>query len=360
MRPPAVEHIANAWAVAGTVVVSGHEVPHEVPNEVPYTVSGSGPRQPNAAWTTSAGALFGDMALDESQRLPAGPVRAAAIAAARTLRPFVRALDPVCMLDSTGLSTQLHAPQLLAALPKAVAELRDLHPRAAVVLRSLDARHSAPLLAWVRDNGWCLVPTRRVWFQPAAEPQLWRRRNVQHDLKLSRRVLAMPNTGWRMLSAADAPEAAALYAQLYLGKYSRHNPHFTANWLADGLTSGWLSGEGLHHNGRMVAVLAGWCRAGYATYPVFGYDLHAPAELGLYRMLSLRALERARDAGDVLHASAGADAFKASRGGIPETEWLAVFDAPLPVWQRAAWRTLAAVASAAAHHVFPQSTEVAA
>lgn len=352
MRPPAVQHIANAWAVAGTVVA------HEC--HVPYTLSGVRQRPRNAAWTTSVGALFGDMALDEAQRLPAGPIRAAAVAAARALRPLVRTLDPVCMLDSVGVSTQLHDPQLLAVLLDVVAELGQRHPHTTLALRSIDARHSAPLLAWVRDNGWCLVPTRRVWFQPAAEPQLWRRRNVQHDLKLARRVLAMPDTGWRMLSAADAPDTAALYAQLYLGKYSRHNPHFTERWLADGLSSGWLTGEALHHNGRMVAVLAGWRRAGYATYPVFGYDLHAPADLGLYRMLSLRALERARDAGDVLHASAGADAFKASRGGVPETEWLAVYDAPLPAWQRAAWRALAAVASAAAHHVFPQSSEVAA
>jgi hypothetical protein len=341
----------NAWAGFHTVPAGSLALP--------YTVSGVGPRPVHAAWTTSVGAMFGDMALDEAQRLATPALRLGAVAAARALRPVVRHLDPAVMLLNRGLSTQLHDPAVVPALDAAVEMLRARHPGGTIILRSLDTVQSAPLLAWAQQRQWCCLPARRVWYQRAASTALWKRRNIHHDQALSARVLALPGAAWRPLSPADASLAASLYAQLYLEKYSPHNPHFSPEWLATALTEGWLSGELLTIAGRDVAVLAGWRCNGFMTYPVFGYDLRAPLKWGLYRLLSLKALERARHAGDVLHASAGADGFKASRGGEPVVEWIAVDTAPLAAWQRAAWRTLAAAAQTAARHLFPHATEAA-
>jgi Acetyltransferase (GNAT) domain len=122
---------------------------------------------------------------------------------------------------------------------------------------------------------------------------LWRIRNVRHDVALSTtRPLEC-----RPLRTADQQQIAALYWQLYGEKHSRLNPRFTADFLAHGLESGVLHGEGILCEGRLVAAFLAYSVADVMTNPVFGYDTSLPQQLGLYRRLSVLTLQYARDRG---------------------------------------------------------------
>jgi hypothetical protein len=74
--------------------------------------------------------------------------------------------------------------------------------------------------------------------------------------------------------------------------------------------------------------------------PVVGYSLQSPLDLGLYRRLAAVPVLAAQEAHVPLNLSAGVGRFKATRGGQPLMEYIAVLDAHLPASRRAPWQLI--------------------
>ncbi len=298
-------------------------------------------------YVVSATSQYLDYAREEIPRVPSALLRVLTMSAMRPLAPMLRALDPVVVLDALPVSTVLHVERTPARWRELIDRARTVYRGLPLIVRTLDAVETPDLLEMLRGIGLVTIPSRMVFHQDPRTVDLWRTRNVRHDLALTTR-LPMES---RPLCAHDQHRIAELYWQLYGEKHSRLNPEFSAAFLAHGLETGVLRGEGILRDGRLIAAFLAYSAGETMTNPVFGYDTSLPQELGLYRRLSVLTMQYARDRGLRIHASSGAPGFKASRGGVPTLEYHAVDLATVHGSQRAAWVATIGIANRIGPHV---------
>lgn len=252
---------------------------------------------------------------------------------------FQRAeFNRVVMVNNWLLSTNPWPKWGAGDLPEMLDALIARWPEHAIIFRSLNSRESGPLLDRLKKSGARLVPSRQVWWYDAHSPAVLRSRDLRHDLRLLKRgdLEIVPHEA---ISPQDFPALVQLYAQLYLGKYSRHNPQFTEAWFRH------LHAEGLARftalrepTGRLVGVEACSALHGVLTSPIVGYDISLPQSLGLYRRLAALPIEEARKLDLPLNLSAGVGRYKALRGGEAVMEYLGIYDRHLPAKRRRPWR----------------------
>jgi hypothetical protein len=255
------------------------------------------------------------------------------------LRPLLQHLEPVAILDALPVSTILRPTIPQEDWAMAFASMRLHAPGVPTIVRSVDETHQRETVAMLERLGLRRVVARLVFHQDPREPAFWRARNLQQDLAMVReRPMA-----WRAIEPEDALDVAQLYWQLYGQKHSTLNPEYSSAWIEHAVAHGALTGEGLEVEGRLVACYLGYRSQDVMTNPIFGYDLRMPIDLGLYRRLSLRVLEVARDAGCRLNASSGAPVFKRTRGGVPSLESFYVDLGGVGGPQRTAWLALSAL-----------------
>ena len=297
---------------------------------------------PRNSYVVSPTGQYLDYALEETRRIPSAVNRMAGRAVIGALSPVLRALDPVVVIDALPVSTVLHATRPADAWRAALDAARARWPGVPRLVRSLDTVVGTHTLGVMQALGVPLLPSRLVFHQDPRVDAFWNTRNLRHDvLLLSREPLAV-----RALRPADAPEVQRLYWQLYGDKHSTLNPAFSVAWLAHGMDAGVLVGDGIVHEDRLVGAYLSYEVEGVMTNPVFGYDTALPQALGLYRRLSVLALQAARARGCLLHASSGAPAFKATRGGVPAIEYHAVDLRGVRGGRRAAWEATMRIAAA--------------
>jgi hypothetical protein len=190
------------------------------------------------------------------------------------------------------------------------------------------------------------VASRQVYIHDHL-PETWlTRSNAQHDRRLLRhtacRIVLHDEFG-----ETDFAHMAELYAMLYIDKYSRHNPMFTAEYLRLCHRSGAMTFRGLRApDGTLDGVLGLFIIDGTVTAPVVGYDTTRDRRLGLYRLLMTLVFEFALERGYRINLSSGAAAFKRLRGGQPFIEYSAVYDRHLSPGRRLALSALAAPVNA--------------
>jgi hypothetical protein len=282
---------------------------------------------------------FLDYGAEERRRLESPVLRGSVRAMVAALRPLLLQLEPVLVLDALPLSTVLRPTHSRETWAMAFAAARMHAPGVPTVVRSVDESHNRETMAIFQELGLRRVVSRLVFHQDPRDPVFWRARNLQHDLAMIRER-PLP---WRPLIADDALDVAHLYWQLYGQKHSTLNPEYSANWIEHAVAHGALFGEALEIDGRMAACYLSYRVNDAMTNPIFGYDLRLPIDLGLYRRLSVRVLEVARDLGCRLHASSGAPAFKQTRGGVPALESFYVDLGGVHGGQRTAWLALSAL-----------------
>ena len=204
----------------------------------------------------------------------------------------------------------------------------------AAVLRSLNTHHHADILA----QGGTLWPVRVVWIIDDVARDWRPRRDARRDLQ------ALENLGLKQgrysgtIPAPSLDQVLALYRRLYIDRYSRHNPDYTADYVRAMLTDGTLEILTLERGGEIVAFCALHRRGRVLSIPMVGYDLDVA---DLYRaVMALPALEAER-LGLALNLSAGAQRFKRHRGASAHVEYLLILDNHLPAWRRLAYRATA-------------------
>ncbi len=241
-------------------------------------------------------------------------------------------------LLSTNLYPELDEAQWDAVLEKLLA----LFPGHAIAFRSLSPTLNALMLDRLRSKGCLLVPSRQIYLLRTGEAGFGTAKSrwlLKRDAALAAKE-GYETIGPGDVTESDLPRVAELYRLLYLDKYSRHNPQFTERYLKEALDNGILELHGFRRDGRLDAVLGFYVRDGAMTTPLFGYDTSLPQELGLYRMLSARLIELARERRLLLHESSGAAQFKRNRGAEAEIEYTAVYVRHLPLRRRMPWKAL--------------------
>lgn len=249
-------------------------------------------------------------------------------------------INRVVHVNNWLLSTNLYPDWDGRGLEELHRRLRECYPDHVIVFRSLNGVTNRELMGEFEELGYRLLPSRQVYLFDGRK-ELRKTKNYLTDLKLLRKRTEYRLVGHEELTEVDYPRIAGLYEQLYLQKYSEHNPAFTAELIALWHKHGILKMTGLRHpNGRLDGIVGIWERAGVTTVPLVGYEFTVPQKAGLYRMLMAVAIEDVHRRGHLLNLSAGASHFKRLRGGVAELEYSAVYYHHLPVRRRWVWRVL--------------------
>ncbi len=293
---------------------------------------------------------FLDYGAEELDRLTENRlVRLAGRGALAGFSPLVAAtgMDRQVQLNNWLVATNILPPANPQDWLNAFEDISTRHAGFIPVLRSVNsAAHAASLDAFRRE-GLVLLPIRKIFIRDYAVDQKWTTDETK-DAKLlaTSGFTRRPGTSF---SAAEFCRAADLYAQLYLEKYSRLNPHYTAEFLQHAQAKLDLNLDGLFDaNGTMVGVIGRSEQHGTLTGPIVGYDTALPQRWGLYRQLRAINHGYARTGQRLYNMSAGAERFKELRGGRAHVEYMvADFRCATRVQRRAA-KVLAALFNRAA------------
>jgi len=219
--------------------------------------------------------------------------------------------------------------------------LASTYPDHAVVCRSVNKTFTEGLFGRLRRNGYDMIPARRVYLMDGTS-NLRRHRNVAHDLKLLDKgpYQVVEND---VLTEQDLPRVTRFYRELYLGKYPSLNPQFNKRYFEMVRREDVMDFDTLRKNGQVAGYAGTIVEDGRMLGCVLGYDMTAPMRDGLYRRVIALFLRKTMERNVLLNLSAGAGRFKALRGGVPTTEYDAVYHAHLPPHRCLPWWILRAI-----------------
>jgi len=331
---PVPQHIRNLHAGIEALRVDGVSLPVSVHDAA----------RRGDAWICSPVTSYSDYAAEEIERFghPAltRPLRALALGFGAWMRRA--GLDGAVSVNNWLVSTNAY-PDLPAASIRRIADAaRARWPTHAIWFRSLNRAHTAAWLDALDGAGARLIPSRQVYLYERVDRLAARHSDLKRDLRLLARNDMRPCPPGT-LDAADYARIAELYGLLYLVRYSRLNPDYSAALMRDWHALGLLELHGARDERGVLNGVVGLLRFGdLITAPILGYDIALPARAGLYRRLTATALDCARRDDALVNLSAGAAHFKRQRGGVPAIEYSAVLDDHLPTSARRALGVLGA------------------
>ncbi|WP_223623165.1 ATP-grasp domain-containing protein [Microbacterium sp. EST19A] len=342
---------ANVDAELSVVEIGDERLPMTVPSSISRRPSVRSAASDPQSYVVSPVTHYLHYAREEVGELRS---RAARLAARGLLRCLGAALarthvDDVAFVGNALVSTNLHPQVAEAELAALTAVLRSTHPHLAIGWRSVHGRGSL-MPEMLRRCGYRLIPARSVLFTDTRGAAWAHVRDTVRDRAVyeksayrARPAVIDPATGMSSLPVRE--RIAQLYTQLYVDKYSRLNPRYSAAFIGAAQQSGLLEFTVLEHevDARIDGVFGFRVADGFLAAPVLGYDTTLPQELGLYRMLSYLVARTAHENGVQLHNSSGVAEFKRNRGAESEFEYTAVYTGHLPWHRRAGWCLLETV-----------------
>lgn len=217
------------------------------------------------------------------------------------------------------------------------------HPDHFIIFRSLNKKTNESFIKDLLNNGYTLIPSRRVYLFDCSSEDIFKRQNTKYDLRLLKKNKYKIKSA-DSFSDEDYKRAEELYGFLYLEKYSKLNPDFTAKYMKLCQQSETMKIKGFFSaDGVMEGVIGYFIIDGIMTVPIVGYNTRLPQSSGLYRQLMITALLDAREQNLFLNLSSGASSFKRFRGGKPYTEYSAVRLDGLSWWRQVGFRFIQAI-----------------
>ncbi len=299
------------------------------------------------SWVCSPHTAYCRYAIEELHRFGGHPLLTKPVGlVCSSLGAYLRSrgIDQAVAVNNWLLSTNLYPVLDVAALKACIDEAVQRWPQHAIWFRSLNSRYTQDWCEALESAGCALLPSRQVYLYDRIDRNCPRRQNLTRDLRLLRST-SLRRDAAKDWCEADFERAADLYAQLYLQKYSRLNPAYSAQFLQAWQRAGLLQLIGYRDvDGVLHAVVGLFAIDCTLTVPIVGYATQLPQELGLYRLLMTTAFETAAGSGARINLSADAAQFKRLRGGIGTMEYSAVYTRHLSNARRRAIDVLAALA----------------
>ncbi|HEY5800173.1 MAG TPA: hypothetical protein VIT92_08125 [Burkholderiaceae bacterium] len=311
-------------------------------DSMPVTVNSG---EAGNAWVCSPLATYRDYAVEEIRRNLPG---AAAGPLSLLCRGFGYALqragiDRAVALNNWLLSTNLYPPLQQGLLRRQLDDALQRWPGHALWFRSLNDGMNADWLAALRQLDFVLIPSRQVYLYGDDPLALQTHGNFQRDLRMLH-ATALHRTDGSDFTDADYVQAAHLYEELYLQKYTPLNPQYTPLFIRSWHRAGLLQLRGFRDaHGTLIGVVGIFRQGGALTAPILGYSMALPQTAGLYRLLIAAVLEEAMQTRATVNLSAGAAHFKRLRGGKPAIEYSAVLATHMPASTQRAIAMLSAL-----------------
>ncbi|TDM00842.1 peptidogalycan biosysnthesis protein [Macrococcus carouselicus] len=246
------------------------------------------------------------------------------LAAGRLLLRGTR--EKTVTLYPSFMSTTLYTEGQLKYIGKITDELTRRYRRHALVFRTISDEHMKTTL---EQAGYEPLISRAVYIFDSADSH---NKNERKDLKKDiKRLEKSGLTVTDQLNDTEFEQLIPLYNQVYLDKYSRHNPHYTADFfrfMYQHMPFKWF----VLKKGEVIVSFMAVQQKGDMLFPVyFGMD---QSYKGLYFMTSGLLYQYAKDYNLKINNSAGAKAYKLARGSRPHLEYHLVYTKHLPVEQR--------------------------
>jgi hypothetical protein len=249
-------------------------------------------------------------------------------------------INKVISVNNWLLSTNLYSSWDGKNIPDIKTFLSQKFRDHAIMFRSLNRHSNSKLMNEFKNCGFILIPSRQIYFFDKSLHDYWKRRNTRNDLKLLQKT-NYKIVGHADISEADYPRIVELYNLLYLDKHSYYNPQFTQECIANWHKEKLLYMNGLRNKlGILDGIIGCFEKNGITSAPLVGYDTKLDQNIGLYRMLIIMVIQRAKENDLVLNLSSGASDFKRVRGGIPFIEYSAVYIGHLPVGKKMIWHIM--------------------
>ncbi|MCX7358032.1 MAG: GNAT family N-acetyltransferase [Alphaproteobacteria bacterium] len=290
----------------------------------PVTINGAEYGDAYVCLPHTAYALY---AKEELRIVNAGPMTPALALVASGAGALLRSarVNRIVHVNNYMLSTNLHG----GWDGEDVGAIRDFlveqYPDHLIAVRSLNDWSDAPLCRRFSDAGWKMLPSRQIYVTEDMRADWAPHRDTRRDLAIIANVADRIDP-LRNLRPGDAEKIAQLYAMLYLDRYSKLNPAFTAAYVEMTHNAQFFHYRGLRDDdGALSAIVGCFIRGGVLTTPIVGYDTTRPASEGLYRIASAMLAQMAIEHGCRLNGSAGAADFKRNRGARAVIEYSAYF-----------------------------------
>lgn len=248
-------------------------------------------------------------------------------------------------IENYPFSTNDLSQMTVSKLDQMKSPLLREFPRQALWLRGLYREFHPKLIGYLREQGWRIFPAKPVYDFRTDSSDFTLKEAVKRDLKLMGKHSYRFDEHSLSWDARDWSRALELYRMVYIQKHSALNPDFRETAFSDLAALGSLEFCGIRDSSEQLVAIAAFRKHGSDFYsnPIIGYDTSLPQQLGCYRIMAAKIIERMKSQKVRFNFSSGVGEFKRRRGGVQEFEYHAVFDRHLPRLARQAFSTVNAL-----------------
>lgn len=235
------------------------------------------------------------------------------------------------------VSTNLYSEQCPIDIKMLTEELTKAFPQHAIAFRSLNKRTAVDWMEKLARNHYQPFGSRVIYYW---HPQEKLKKNERTDHKKDRKLLEKSAyVIEKGLKEDEASEMVQLYNLLYLDKYSKNNPQYTASFIYH------LSQTDLFHfitlkDQKFVAFAGYFIMNEQMAAPFFGWDTRISERNGIYRMISHVLYQAGTEHQILMNHSGGAGGYKKMRGCKPEMEYTYMYTKHLRPKGRFFWSIL--------------------
>lgn len=215
------------------------------------------------------------------------------------------------------MSTTQYEPSQFIQIEQIKVALISMYPKHAIVFRTLNEKFDAPYIDQLKSLAFQPLISRAVYcYDPIEKHSKNERKDMKKDLK---RYKKSEYTVDHQIAPNEFNRLLSLYEQVYLQKYSQHNPHYTKaffEYIYHHLNLSWIVIR--NKSGKMVAFMGIDIKNNVLFPAYFGLDTSLN---DLYFITSGFLYELANQNKHEINNSAGAKDYKLARGSRPYFEY---------------------------------------
>lgn len=248
-------------------------------------------------------------------------------------------IDKNVHINNYSLSTNPYFEWNGEQIAELTTVVKQTYPNHAIIFRSLNTYQHQSLLNEFQSNDYQLLGSRQVYIFDENYKDWWKRNNNKNDARIIKKQGLKRIGHDEMKSYLE--EALDLYNQLYLKKYSVHNPQFTLAYFQQCHLDKIIHFQGFIDDKNQLKAFAGLFIIGNTlTSPLVGYDTNESIKKGLYIHAIRLIMEYKFESDLILNLSSGAPLFKRLRGGKPSIEYSSIYIKHLNNKRRFAWNCI--------------------
>lgn len=254
-------------------------------------------------------------------------------------------INRIVSVNNWFLSTNLYFPLTNSQIERITAFLVNQFPTHTILFRSIVKKIHSQMMDGFEKQQYQRVMSRSVYL---FYPERFRKLNRKQRKDYLQDKALMKNSPYQIIEASEVFEAMIpiikkLYEELYIKKYSKHNPQFTLHYYRNVWSNKLVHFKLLKKLDSYEGVIGYFHRNHVLTTPILGYEIDKGHTHGLYRLLSLLIIDEVLDKNYIGHFSAGAGGFKRNRGSEQDIEYSYFYNKHLPMKSRFVWAFLKCV-----------------